>query len=415
MQQCDDVDAADGLARLHSAASAGALAEVLKLLQDGVPAHAQETVNGASALMLAAGAGHGEVVEALLEAGAPWNAIDRAGRCAGNYALDAGHQIIVDALVDAGVRAELMLAAVDRGTQRATAAAAAESEEYLSRASPPRAQLARKPQRSPRGLRPWLVRGGNRLTAARAPSQSLAARAPPVHYPSAYPPTRSPPLPASTRPPAPPHPLCSALLRLARLAGGVRYEGDTLFDAGDDAVMMAWEAPLMEEHARRLCEHARALDGSGGAVLNVGFGMGIIDGAIAQRRPRLHVIIEAHAGVLERMRADGWHSRDGVRVCEGRWQDVLPMLLQEGVAFEGVFYDTYGEHDTDMADFHAHLPRLLAPGGLYSFFNGLCPFNVFFQGVACSVVQLELQVCARAYIQRGYGVQGGVSLCRRPA
>ena len=26
-----------------------------------------------------------------------------------------------------------------------------------------------------------------------------------------------------------------------------------------------------------------------------------------------------------------------------------------------------------------------------SFFNGMCPFNIFFQGVACSVMQLELE------------------------
>ena len=37
--------------------------------------------------------------------------------------------------------------------------------------------------------------------------------------------------------------------------------------------------------------------------------------------------------------------------------------------------------------FHEELPRLLRPGGVYSFFNGLCPFNHFFQGVACQVVQ----------------------------
>ena len=44
-----------------------------------------------------------------------------------------------------------------------------------------------------------------------------------------------------------------------------------------------------------------------------------------------------------------------------------------------------------MVRFHEELPRLLRPGGVYSFFNGLCPFNPFFQGVACQVVQLELQ------------------------
>eukprot|EP00667_Euglena_gracilis_P004338 EG_transcript_4355 len=44
-----------------------------------------------------------------------------------------------------------------------------------------------------------------------------------------------------------------------------------------------------------------------------------------------------------------------------------------------------------MQDFHDLLPRLLRPGGLYSFFNGLAPKNVFFHAVACQNVQLELQ------------------------
>ena len=249
--------------------------------------------------MLAAGGGHAEIVQALLRAGAPWNALDRCDRCAGNYALDASHQSIVDALVEHAVRAELLLAAVeDEGLPAAAAAAAPPNHEYLSRA--------------------------------------------------------------------------------------VRYEGDKLLDTADDAVMMEWERPLMEAHAERLCA-------TKGDVLNVGFGMGIVDGAIAARAPRSHVIIEAHPEVLARMRRDGWYERAGVRVCEGAWQDVLPKLIAEGVQLDAAYFDTYGERDADMRAFHAALPKLLRPGGLYSFFNGLCPFNLFFQGVACQTVKVELE------------------------
>lgn len=168
------------------------------------------------------------------------------------------------------------------------------------------------------------------------------------------------------------------------LSRSVRYDGERLLDEANDAVMMEWERPLMEAHASRLCA-------TGGDVLNVGFGMGIIDGLIAARAPRSHTIMEAHPAVLERMRADGWAERPGVRILSGRWQQSLPVLLAEGMQFDGIFFDTYGEHNSDMAEFHAALPRLLRPGGLYSFFNGMCPFNFFFQGVACSVVQRELR------------------------
>jgi protein arginine N-methyltransferase 2 len=123
------------VASLHAAAEAGDAAGVLQLLEAGVPAHAQEDEDGHSALMLAAGGGHGHVVELLLWAGAPWNAIDRRGRCAGNHALDNGHQPVVDQIVDAAVKAELLLGAAERASARAAAAKAAESDEYLSRAS----------------------------------------------------------------------------------------------------------------------------------------------------------------------------------------------------------------------------------------------------------------------------------------
>jgi protein arginine N-methyltransferase 2 len=45
-----------------------------------------------------------------------------------------------------------------------------------------------------------------------------------------------------------------------------------------------------------------------------------------------------------------------------------------------------------MREFHAALPQLLSkPNGVYSFFNGMCPNNLFFQGVACEVVRLGLE------------------------
>lgn len=57
----------------------------------------------------------------------------------------------------------------------------------------------------------------------------------------------------------------------------------------------------------------------------------------------------------------------------------------------GIFFDTYGEYYEDMREFHQHLPVLLKPEGLYSFFNGLCGGNAFFHVVYCQIVSLELQ------------------------
>ena len=52
--------------------------------------------------------------------------------------------------------------------------------------------------------------------------------------------------------------------------------------------------------------------------------------------------------------------------------------------------DTFGEYYEDMREFHAWLPRLLKPNGVYSFFNGLAPDNFFFQAVYAQIITLEL-------------------------
>lgn len=53
------------------------------------PRTPQEPEGGSSCLMHAAQGGHLEIVRALLAAGAPWNALDRQGKCAGEYAMAA--------------------------------------------------------------------------------------------------------------------------------------------------------------------------------------------------------------------------------------------------------------------------------------------------------------------------------------
>lgn len=74
------------------------------------------------------------------------------------------------------------------------------------------------------------------------------------------------------------------------------------------------------------------------------------------------------------MLADGWDKKPGVRIVHGRWEDVLDELGQ----YDGIFFDTF---DDDFCAFHANLPKLLRRNGIYSFFNGIYPENVFFQGV----------------------------------
>ncbi len=91
--ECDDFDREQGL-QLLSLVSALDFGGVSSLLQTNtVDASFQDETTGTSALMVAAGTGSLQMVQLLLGQGAPWNALDRQGRCAGDYAVDSGVQV----------------------------------------------------------------------------------------------------------------------------------------------------------------------------------------------------------------------------------------------------------------------------------------------------------------------------------
>lgn len=96
----------------------------------------------------------------------------------------------------------------------------------------------------------------------------------------------------------------------------VSFSEGKLVDSDSKAIMMAWEKPLMEAHAKAICS-------GGGHILNIGFGMGLVDTAIQQYSPVTHTILEAHPEVYERMLRTGWGEKNNVKIIFGRWQDNL--------------------------------------------------------------------------------------------
>lgn len=180
------------------------------------------------------------------------------------------------------------------------------------------------------------------------------------------------------------------------LSEKLKYDDDDrLLDEQGDAVMMKWETPLMKLHARKICdvEHGKESDA---VVLNVGFGLGIIDGFIQELKPKTHVIIEAHPDVYAHMKRTGWDDKENVIIKFGRWQDVIDDLAKE-YAFTGAFFDTYGETYNEIREFHEHLPKLFQKSKdegkrcVYSYFNGFCPDNVFFHMVYNKLIAKELK------------------------
>lgn len=185
----------------------------------------------------------------------------------------------------------------------------------------------------------------------------------------------------------------------------LHYDDNKLLDENNDAVMMGWEAPLMVEHAKVMCPR-EGLD-----VLNVGFGLGLIDTELQKYKPRNHYIIEAHPDVYEHMKKLGWDKKPGVTILFGRWQDVVPTLTQ---TFDGIFFDTYGgssskknrcdikrrvevahlyvipEFYDDLRAFHDAVPNILNSDGIYTWFNGLGATNQFFHDIYCRVSEIDL-------------------------
>lgn len=75
--------------------------------------------------------------------------------------------------------------------------------------------------------------------------------------------------------------------------------------------------------------------------------------------------------MYEKMIEEGWDRTENVMVCFGRLQDVIPVLVKEGLVFDGVLYDTFGKHFTGLEDCQGLLGDIrVKPGGVYSFLMG---------------------------------------------
>lgn len=87
---------------LCEASRNGDLDKVTALINSGTDVSYFDT-DGFTPLMHAAKLGHAAVVKALLEAGAPWNALSPSHISAGDLAMEEGHQETFEILLNAGM------------------------------------------------------------------------------------------------------------------------------------------------------------------------------------------------------------------------------------------------------------------------------------------------------------------------
>ncbi|KIJ61304.1 hypothetical protein HYDPIDRAFT_169751 [Hydnomerulius pinastri MD-312] len=300
--------------------------EPLENIQDLIDADAPlwfQDNEGTSPLHAAAYVQDPELVKLLIEEGAVWNAgksssvlfslsvLDNLGNTAGDIALSLNNEACYTLIRDAGIRAALA--------------------ELLLALLSSRSSLTQTPSS--------LVIRNDDTSAMASTDAFLASR---LQYTK------------DTR---------GQEICLLKLKNGIEV-----------GVMMGWEQEIMRKTVDELCSSHPRLEG-GLKVLNVGFGLGIIDGMFQalSKPPSLHVIIEPHPDVLAHMEEQGWHEKQGVKIMKGKWQDILSSqeFLDLG-KFDVVYTDTFAENYDELHKFFKSLPDLLdGPDARFSFFNGL--------------------------------------------
>ncbi|CAK7273843.1 Arginine N-methyltransferase 2 [Sporothrix epigloea] len=188
-----------------------------------------------------------------------------------------------------------------------------------------------------------------------------------------------------------------------------------LIDAAGNGVMMDWEADIMSRSVDAMLGPVDAPLANKKRVLNIGFGLGIIDSMIAARKPARHHIIEAHPEVLMRIDAASenpeaagddhaanfgaaWEASgekegdEGAnKVHRGRWQDLCPKLLADGELYDAIYFDTFGEDYSELRRFFTDfIPGLLDDNGVFGFFNGLGADRRVCYDVYTRVVEMHL-------------------------
>ncbi|KAH6643904.1 arginine N-methyltransferase 2 [Boeremia exigua] len=291
-----------------------------------------------------------KTVKLLFENGAIWNDLDANGETAGCIAQRLGLEELYELCVDAGVRAELLLSRLDQYQLLLGGDSDEEDEEDEDEAEV-ETEATNKDVEI--------------LDAEGAETPDVSQEAAPGDE--------------STENPN-------------YLASNLTFDRDRLTDEAGNGVMMEWETTLMQRSAELLAP------APGLRVLNVGHGMGIIDGILQEKQPKSHHIIEAHPDVLKRMKEQGWDKKPGVVIHEGRWQDIVPGLVEKGDLFDGIYFDTFAEEYQALREFFTeHVIGLLDPsggvdgeGGKFGFFNGMGADRQIVYDVYGKIVEMDL-------------------------
>lgn len=325
-----------------------------------------------------------ETVKLLFENGAIWNELDNNDETPGCIANRLGLKTVYEAIVQAGMRAELLFNRLDKFallTEEDSEEEEEDEDDKIEGFEP-----------SPAGVEVPAATGNGHVQdpvegfePTPNPSKDTAtAEEDDSSVPTLIQTNENGEIVEATAAPELANP---DMTSAEYLASTLEYSGDDrlLLDSDKNAVMMDWETEIMFKSVDKLVPK------SGLRTLNVGFGMGIVDGAFLAKDPAMHHIIEAHPQVHQRMRENGWYDKPNVTVHEGRWQDVLPKMLEDGVVLDGIYFDTFAEDYKDLkAFFQDYVIALMDSKGLFGFYNGLGADRQVCYDVYTRIVEIDL-------------------------
>ncbi|KAK3672136.1 Arginine N-methyltransferase 2 [Recurvomyces mirabilis] len=331
-----------------------------------------------------------QTVKLLFENGAIWNELDNADETPGCLALRLGLRRLYETIVDAGVRAELLFGRLDQYAALAGDDDEEEDEEETA-AQEDEAIVGFEPSPvEPRSKAPWqqsngTINGGEDVQGfepAPNPSYKIDDEAQAGAATADKPSDSAETAAEKTAEPVLSNPNVN---NEDYLKSTLTYSGDRLLDSDKNAVMMDWETEIMKTSADQLA-HKPGL-----RTMNVGHGMGIVDRMFLENNPSMHHICEAHPAVIQKLKETGWYEKPNVTVHEGRWQDVLPKLVEQGVVLDGIYYDTYAEDYADLKEFFTeYVIALLDKDGKFGFYNGLGADRQVCYDVYTKVVEVDL-------------------------
>ena len=276
-----------------------------------------------------------KTVKLLFQYGAIWNDIDKNGETPGCVAYRLGLKSVYEAIVDAGVRAELLLNRLDSYQPLADGDDEENDEDEREK------EGEEKPGTDPAQSE---VLGNTEGSTIEGTSAGVTTN-------------NGETLPEEAGLANQSEDVRNTEEKTDYLSSDVTIYPTRVLDSDNNAVMMDWETEIMKQSAKTLLPRQDL------RVLNVGHGMGIIDNFFQAEQPSAHHIIEAHPAVLRKMRENGWYDKPNITVHEGRWQDVMPTLNEQGIYFDAIYYDTFGESYKELREFFSeYVVELLQPG-----------------------------------------------------